>query len=82
MPSEIRVFLNDRGHSVPAGALVRDAIRTGLPDLLAACESGEAFVTDGRGLPLPLDAPLESGAILRAARSSRRGAGGTAASDA
>jgi hypothetical protein len=73
MPAEIRVFLNDHGHTLPAGARVRDALLAVIPELLQACESGEAFVTDGRGLPLPLDAPLPAGAILRAARSSRSG---------
>lgn len=73
MTAEIRVFLNDRGHTLPAGAQVRDALLAVMPDLLPACESGEAFVTDGRGLPLALDAALPAGAILRAARSSRRG---------
>ena len=82
MPSEIPIFLNDRGHSLPAGASVRDAIRSALPDLLSACESGEAFITDGRGLPVTLDTPLVAGAILRAARSSRRGTGSASDSDA
>jgi hypothetical protein len=75
MPAEIRIFLNDRGQLVPPGTSVRDAIRTALPDLLSACETGEAFVTDGRGLPVALDALLHAGAILRTARVSRRGAG-------
>jgi hypothetical protein len=73
MAGEIRVFLNDRGHTLPTGARVRDALLAVMPELLPACESGDAFVTDGRGLPLSLDAPLPAGAILRAARSSRRG---------
>ena len=81
MSAEIRVFLNDRGHTLPAGARVRDALLEVMPELLPACESGEAFVTDGRGLPLPLDAPLPAGAILRAARSSRRGTAAPADAD-
>jgi hypothetical protein len=75
MPDQIRVFVNDRGVSLAPGALVRDAIRTGAPDLLPDCESGNANITDARGLPLGLDEPLAAGSILRAARSSRRGGG-------
>jgi hypothetical protein len=73
MSAEIRVFLNNRGYPLPAGSRVRDAVHAAVPELLAAAESGEAFVTDGRGLPLTLDSPLLAGAILRVTRSSRRG---------
>jgi len=73
MTDTCTVFLNGRAVSLPAGALVIDALRLVDPELTAACERGEAFVRDGRDLPLALDAPLVAGAILRAARSSRRG---------
>ena len=79
MPDGLRVFVNERSCTLPAGALVRDALRATVPDLIPACESGEAFVTDGRGLPVALDSSLESGAILRAARSSRRSSSGVEA---
>jgi hypothetical protein len=82
MSGEIRVFLNERGHLLPAGAVVRDALRAILPDLLPACDAGQAFVTDGRGIPVSLDTPLQAGAILRAARSSRRGGPGAPEDDA
>jgi len=78
---ELRVFLNERGLTLPAGARVRDAILAGAPDLLASLEQGEGYVTDGRGLPVPLDAALSGGAILRAARSGRRRADGLADAD-
>lgn len=68
----IRVFLNERGLTVPPDSTVRDLLASELPDLLPAVTSGTAFVTDGRGLPIGLDAVLPAGAILRAARSSRR----------
>ncbi|HEY7681674.1 MAG TPA: hypothetical protein VH879_03430 [Gemmatimonadales bacterium] len=71
--------MNERSYTLPAGALVRDALRAAVPELIPACESGEAFVTDGRGLPVALEDSLESGAILRAARSSRRPPGGVEA---
>ena len=73
MPTDIRIFLNERGLTIPAGSRVREAIAAALPELLPACEAGEAFVTDGRGLPLALEVPLEAGTILRAARRSHRG---------
>lgn len=73
MPASLTVFVNERPISVPVGALVRDGLRLAAPDLAGACERGEAYVTDGRGLPAPLDAPLAAGAILRIGRSSRRG---------
>jgi hypothetical protein len=79
MAGDIRVYLNDRGISLPAGASVRDAIRAALPDLLGECEAGRANLTDARGLPVSLDDPLAAGSILRASRSSRRpGADGPA----
>ncbi len=74
MPADIRVYVNERGCTLPAGAVVRDALAATVPELLPACEAGEAVITDGRGLPVPLDAPITGGAILRALRSSRRGA--------
>ncbi len=49
-------------------------MQAGAPELLPACEAGAALVTDARGLPVPLGAPLSAGAILRVARSSRRDA--------
>lgn len=73
MPDSIRVYLNDRGHTLPPGSSVRDAIAAAAPDLLPACDAGEAVITDGRGIALPLEETLGSGAIIRAARSGRRG---------
>jgi hypothetical protein len=69
---ELRVFVNDRGLTLPAGALVRDAILAASPELLPLLEAGDGYLTDGRGLPVALGAPLTGGAILRAAASSRR----------
>ena len=68
------VFVNARSISLAAGATARDAVRAAAPDLLPACDTGEALVTDARGLPVPLGEPLHAGAILRVARASRRGA--------
>lgn len=70
MPAEIRIFLNEKGHTLPAGATARDAVALGAPELLTGLAPGQ--VTDARGLPVELDAPLVAGSILRAARSARR----------
>jgi hypothetical protein len=72
MADDIRIYLNERGLLLPAGATVRDALSAALPDLVPDADAGAALVTDGRGLPLALATPLSAGAILRAARSSRR----------
>jgi hypothetical protein len=76
MPADIRIFLNEKGHTLPAGATARDAVAAGAPDLLPGLSPGQ--VTDARGLPVELDAPLAAGAILRAARSARRESSPTA----
>lgn len=73
MPTELRVFVNERPFSVPAGATVADAVRLAEPALLPLLADGGAFVTDGRGIEVAPDAPLTGGAILRAQRASRRG---------
>ena len=73
MPDTIRIYLNDRGCTVPAGSSVRDAIAAAAPELLPACDAGEAVLTDGRGILLPLADTLRAGDIIRASRSSRRG---------
>lgn len=70
--AEIQIYLNERGLMIAPTATVREALRLGLPDLESAVADGTAVVTDGRGLPVALDAALFAGAILRAARSARR----------
>jgi hypothetical protein len=74
MSTEIRVFVNQRGYTLASGATVRDAVAAAAPELVAPLESGDAQVTDARGLPVDLDMPLPAGSILRASRSSRRAA--------
>jgi hypothetical protein len=74
MPATIRVYVNEKGCTLPSGALVRDALSATVPELLPSCDAGEAVITDGRGLPVALDTPISGGTILRALRSSRRGA--------
>ncbi len=73
MTGDLPVFVNARAVQLPPGSRVRDAIRLAEPELLALCEAGEATLTDGRGLPVGLQDALAAGAILRVARTSRRG---------
>lgn len=70
MAAEIRIFVNEKAYTLPAGATARDAIAVVAPELVGGLSAGQ--VTDARGLPVELDAPLGVGAILRAARSARR----------
>lgn len=65
----ITVFVNGKALSVPSGSTVRDAVMAAEAGLVddPACR-----VTDARGIAVALDTPLESGHILRAARSARR----------
>ena len=68
MSASIRVFVNEKPLEVPARCLVRDA-------LVAAGVAGDPAglqVTDARGLPVPLDAAVGPGTILRAISSARR----------
>ncbi len=73
MADDLPVFVNNRPVLLTAGSLVRDAIRLAEPAMLSLCESGEATLTDGRGLPVGLHDALAAGAILRVARATRRG---------
>lgn len=61
----VRVFVNERGVSVPAGATALDAVRALLPDEATAIEAGSRRLTDSRGLPVEAGEPLVNGAIYR-----------------
>jgi hypothetical protein len=68
----IRVFVNATPVDVEPGAGVRDALRTCDPGLEASVTSGAAYVTDARGIELPLDVRLAAGAIMRVVVSARK----------
>jgi hypothetical protein len=76
-PETLRVFVNGSALSLPLGQSVLDAVRTF--DAAAADEvvAGSRAVTDSRGLPIALDAPLAGGAVLRivSSRALRTGEG-------
>ena len=70
----MRVFVNATPVDVAAGTDVRGAIRAHDPALEAGAADGAAFVTDARGIELPLDGVLEAGSILRVVVRARRSA--------
>ncbi|MCZ6915559.1 MAG: hypothetical protein O7I93_02180 [Gemmatimonadetes bacterium] len=69
----IRVFINEVPLAVPAGSTVRQAVAIHHAVLLDSLDDGRAYVTDGRGITLELDASLQGGSILRVVVSRRRG---------
>lgn len=64
-PESLRVFVNGTALSLPRGARILDAIRALDPAAASAVSTGERAVTDSRGLPVALDAPLAGGTVLR-----------------
>jgi hypothetical protein len=70
--TDIIVFVNERPVGVPAGSDARAAATRLDPALGERLARGEAHATDGRGIDLPADRPLEAGAIVRVVVSARR----------
>ena len=68
----MRIFVNAVPLDVPAGTDVRQAVATHDAALAEQVEGGRAFVTDARGIELPVAAPLEAGSILRVIVRARR----------
>lgn len=64
-PTDIRVYINERGVSVPHGALAIDAVRALFPEHADDIVSGAARLTDSRGLPISESTLLTTGAIFR-----------------
>ncbi len=76
MSDTVRVFVNGRGVDAPTSATALDAVRLVDAPAAEAIAAGARIVTDSRGLPLPSDAPLFGGAILRVVSNRQRpGAG-------
>ena len=65
VPTDIRVYVNERGVSVPHGALAIDAVRALFPTHADDIVAGTSRLTDSRGLPIPENTPLSTGAIFR-----------------
>lgn len=64
-PESLRVFVNGTALSLPPGGTILDAVRAFDAAIAGAVSAGDRGVTDSRGLPVPLDAPLAGGTVLR-----------------
>jgi len=71
----MRVFVNAVPLEVGKGADVRAAVGALDGELERKLAAGIAFVTDARGIEVPLESTLAEGAILRVVVSARRAAG-------
>jgi hypothetical protein len=71
----MRVFVNAVPLEIGHGADVRAAVLAFDAELERKLAAGTAFVTDARGIEIPLQSALAEGAILRVVVSARRAAG-------
>lgn len=76
MSGTIPVFVNGHCVRIAAGEPAAGAVALHDATLAGRLAAGEAYVTDGRGIRLPADAPVHAGAILRVVVSARREADG------
>jgi hypothetical protein len=73
--TEIRVYVNERGITVPVGSTVLDAVRTLFPEDAQDIEQGRSRLTDSRGLPADEQQLAVDGAIFRVVAVRDRAAG-------
>lgn len=71
----LRVYVNEHPLTVPPGATVATALEAFDAEQGPRADGGATTVTDGRGIPVALDAPLSGGAILRVIRGGARSGG-------
>ena len=64
-PDSLRVYVNERGVSVPHGSVAVDAVRALFPDLATDVDAGRHRLTDSRGLPVEATQALVGGSIYR-----------------
>lgn len=64
-PDSLRVYVNERGVSVPHGSVAVDAVRVLFPELAADVDAGRQRLTDSRGLPVESTQALVGGSIYR-----------------
>ena len=64
-PIDVRVYVNERGVSVPHGAEALTAVRALFPDQADAIAAGTMRLTDSRGLPTDASHVVSGGAIYR-----------------
>ncbi len=72
MTGPVRIFVDERPIAVASGTTVLEAVGEEDAELTAALREGRAYVTDGVGRPMELDARVFPGAIFRVVRSARR----------
>jgi hypothetical protein len=68
----MRIFINEHACDAADGADALSAVRGFDPDLAGKVESGKAYITDGRAIPLAATAPVSPGTILRVIVAGRR----------
>jgi hypothetical protein len=68
MSETVRVYVNSKAVDVAAKGTALDAIHAFDADQAAAVRAGEKTITDSRGIPTTLDAPVHNGAIFRIVR--------------
>ena len=61
----VRVYVNGHGADVPAGATALAAVGSWNAEAAEELRAGRTKLTDSRGLPADLDAPVWGGAIFR-----------------
>ena len=64
-PDSLRVYVNERGVSVPHGSVAVDAVRALFPELAVEVDAGRQRLTDSRGLPVDATQALVGGSIYR-----------------
>lgn len=65
VPDSLRVYVNERGVSVPHGSVAVDAVRALFPELAVEVDAGRQRLTDSRGLPAEATQALVGGSIYR-----------------
>ena len=72
MTAPLPVFVNEHRVELGAGGTAVAAVAVFDATLAGKIDSGDAYITDGRGIRIAPDQPVHAGAILRVVVSSRR----------
>ncbi len=65
MSDTVRVYVNEKGVTVPASSVALDAVRLFSPESAVEIQNGAARLLDSRGLPIEADTNVHGGAIYR-----------------
>jgi hypothetical protein len=68
MTDTVRIYINAKPVDVVATATALEAVEQWDSTQAAAIRSGERMLTDSRGIPATVDAPVHIGAIFRIVR--------------